>query len=142
LAAEILDLHRMPALGVHQRGLPVDVARAPRRERAHDDPQLAPLVGQGVLRAGRMVGVEPACDERVLLHKLEAVREDVGRDPREAPLEILKPSGPGQHVPDEQKGPAVADQLERLRDRTGLTVTLGHTPSLSHVLTEKLVTIE
>jgi len=132
----------MAAFGVHQRGLPVDVTRAPRRQGADDHPELAPLVGQRVLRARRVVGVEPARHERVLLHQLEPIRENVGRDPREALLEILEPPRAPQHVPDEQKGPPVADQLERLRDRTGLAVTLGHVRSLPHVLTEKLVTIK
>ena len=121
----------MPALGVHQRCLPVHVAGAPRREGAHDHPQLAPLVGQRVLGPRRMLGVEPSRHQRVLLHKLEAAREDVGRDPGEALLEILKPSGTRQGIPDEQQGPAIADYLERLRDRAGLTISPGHASSLS-----------
>ena len=120
----------MPALGVHQRRLPMDMAGAPRREGAHDHPQLAPLVGQGVLGPRRMLGVEPSRHQRVLFHQLEAAREDVGRDPGEALLEILKPSGTRQEIPDEQQGPAVADHLERLRHRAGLTISLGHASSL------------
>src|SRR5262245_26745762 len=58
--ADILDLHRMAALGVHQRRLPVDVPRTPRGQSAHDHAELTPLVAQRVLRARRMLGVEPA----------------------------------------------------------------------------------
>jgi len=77
-----------------------------------------------------MLGVEPARHQRVLFHQLEAAREDVGRDPGEALLEILKPPGAPQEIPDEQQGPAVADHLERLRHRAGLTISLGHASSL------------
>jgi hypothetical protein len=78
-----------------------------------------------------MLGVEPSRHQRVLFHQLETAREDVGRDPGEALLEILKPSGTRQEIPDEQQGPAVADHLERLRHRASLTVSLGHASSLS-----------
>ena len=120
----------MPAFGVHQRGLPVNVARAPRCQGADHHPEFASLVGQRVLRARRMVRVEPARRQRVLFHALEPIREDVGRDPREALLEILESPRSRQHVTHEQEGPAIADQLERLRDGTGLAVALGHASSL------------
>ena len=132
----------MAALGVDQRRLPMDVPRAPRRQRPHYHPELLPLVGQDVLGPRRMVRVEPACHEPVLIHQLEPIREDVRWNSRQAPLEILEPPGAAQHVAYEQKRPAVADQVERLRDWTGLTIAFGHVLSVSQVLTEKLVAIK
>jgi ribosomal protein S7 len=73
-----------------------------------------------------MLGVEAPRHQRVLLHALEAVGEDVGRDAGQALQEILEPARPPEEIADQQEGPAVADHLERLRDRTRLTVALGH----------------
>src|SRR5262249_61846484 len=56
----VADGHRVPAPGVHQPGLLVHVAPAPRGQRPHHRTQLAPLVGEGVLGPRRVVPVEAA----------------------------------------------------------------------------------
>ena len=78
-----------------------------------------------------MVGVEAALDESVLLHELQPVREQVGRDPRERELEIAEPPGAPEQVTHEQERPPVADELERLRHRARLSVALGHAPRIA-----------
>ena len=58
-----------------------DVARAPRR-RARPRPRASslPLAVSVVLRARRVLGVQAPAHERVLLHQLEPIGEDVRRD--------------------------------------------------------------
>src|SRR5262249_50728543 len=78
--AEVTELHRMPAVLVHQRGAAVDVTGSPCGQRTHHEPEVAPSLRQLVGGARGMVGVERPPDEPVLLHHLEALGEDVRRD--------------------------------------------------------------
>src|SRR3989449_3298147 len=131
--AEVLHLHRVTAGVVHERARAVHVTRSPARERAHDDAELAPAVGQLVLGPGRVGRVEAPRDEPALLQELQPVRQDVRRDPREAPREVREAPRPREQVAHEQEGPAVADHLQRLRHRARLAVTLRHGPSLAEL---------
>ncbi len=62
----------------------------------------------------------------VLLHQLEAVRQDVGRDAGEGDLEILEATRATEEVSDHEERPAVAHDLQRLGDGAALAVDLGH----------------
>jgi hypothetical protein len=77
-----------------------------------------------------MLGVEAARHQRVLLYELQAIGEDVGRNTGQALLEVLEPAWAPKEIADQEKGPAIAHQLERLRDRARLTIALGHGPSV------------
>src|SRR5437870_2417394 len=102
------------------------VARAPRRQRADHEAELAPLVGEDVLRARRMLGVEAPRAEPVLFHQLESLRQERGRDAGQGGVEVLEPPWPVEQVANDEERPPLAHELERLRDRAGLTVMFRH----------------
>ena len=63
----------------------------------------------------------------------DPVREQVGRDPRQSVLQVGVPARAADHeLPDDQQGPPVADDVQRLGDRAVLAVTT-HNPSLADV---------
>ena len=128
--AEVLQLHGMSASIVDERARPIQVPPAPARQRADHDPQLAAALGQLVAGAGRVIGVEVARHQPVLLHQLEPVGQDVRRDAGLTAGEVLEPLRPVEQIAHEQERPAVADDLEGPGDRTGLTVPLGHAPRI------------
>src|SRR5262245_66583140 len=104
----------MPALGVHEGRLPVDVSRAPRGECPHYHPELAALVGQDVLGPRRMLGVEAPRHQRMLLHELEAIGEDVGRNTGQALLEVLDPARAAAEIPGQEEVPGIAYHYIRI----------------------------
>src|SRR5882724_1063242 len=130
LRTVILQLQRAVAVVVDERRVLVHVARAPDGEGAHHHPEVAPAGRQGVGGPGRMLGIELAGDDAVLLEDLEALRQHVGGDAVERRQEILKAPRARQEVPDHEEGPALAEELERLGHRTRLPVALGHGPSI------------
>src|SRR5207244_3342029 len=82
--------------------------RAPGRERADDEPELTPPVGEGVRRTRGMLRVEAARDEPGRLHELEALGEQRGRDAGKRLLEILEAPGARQQVAHDEQRPALA----------------------------------
>src|SRR5205085_9253842 len=61
-------------------------------------------------------------------HELEAIGQHGGRDSLERSLQVLEAARSLEEVAHDQERPAVAHELERLRDGTGLAVALGHPP--------------
>ena len=63
--------------------------------------------------------VEHALEDALFDEPIETVREHVASDP-ETLLELVEPRQPEEGVADDQPGPALTDDLERLCDRAGL----------------------
>ena len=125
LGAVVLELQRRVAIVVHERGVPVNVPCAPDGERADDLAEVSPTRCQRVRRPGRVLRVELARDDGVRLEHLQSFGEHVGRDALERREQILKPARTGQQIADDEQRPALPEDLERLGDRTRLTVALG-----------------
>src|SRR5216117_2344576 len=120
----------------------MDVSRAPRRQRADHDAQLPSLVGQCVLGPRGMLRVEPARDQPVLLHQLEAPGQQGGRDAGQGGMEVLIAARALEQVAHDQERPPLAHQLQRLRHRTALPVPLRHTgriPSLTRMYSDYIL---
>src|SRR5262250_3443920 len=106
---------------------PARVRRAPIPKRPQHRTEGPPLVGQRVLRPGRVLAVELPRDDAVLEQTTEPVRERVRADPVERLLEILKLPGPlEQEVSQDQNRPGFADDVERAGDWTGGAVAGGY----------------
>ena len=116
----------VPQRLVDERPRGAEVARAPDAERADDRPQFEPPIGERVLGARRMFGVEPPRHDAVLLEHLQPVREHRGRDPAQRGAEVLELARPHQQVAHDQQRPALAEKLQRAGHRAGLPVLLRH----------------
>ena len=107
-------------------------ARTPVREHVQDVPEPLAVLGQLVdPRRRRWLELSPA-DDAALLERLQARREDVrsaARQPR-VEVRVAKRTLVEQLANDEQR-PALADEVEGVRDRAVLVVTLGHERSVA-----------
>src|SRR5262249_58513226 len=99
---------------------------SPGREGTDHRPELAPPVRQLVLGAGRMVGVEMPAHQTVLLHELETLGEDVGREAGQAGLEIAEAAGSAQEIAPHEGGPAIAPHFEGLGHPAALPADPPH----------------
>src|SRR5262245_50122298 len=140
VGTEVAELHRAPAACVDEARALVHVLSPPGRQRRDDHAELLALGGELVLRARRVLRALAPAHEPVRLHEPQPVGQDVGRDALERAQQVLEPPRPGQQVANHEQGPAVADQLERLRDRAGLVIALGHATIVVN-LTSQGVTI-
>src|SRR5262245_52426856 len=75
-----------------------------------------------------MFAVEPANDQAVFLEVLQPGGQDVRRQPVHRFLEVLKAASTLQEqIPEDQKRPALANEVERPRDRAvSLSIRPGH----------------
>src|SRR5215470_15610829 len=119
----------------------VHVTRPPGGEGADHRAELASFVGQLVLRPRGMVGIEAPAHEAVLLHELEPLGEDVGREAGQAGLQIAEAARASEQIAHHEERPAIAHHLEGLGYRAALPVELRHGSSLGEGLTKKQVTI-
>src|SRR5262245_37892384 len=131
----------MAAALVDEGVLAVHVSRAPLGEGADDHAELPTLVREVVFRPRRMLGVELAGDEPLLLHQLEPLGEQVRRDALQRRLEILELAVPAEEVANDEQRPALADHLEGFRDGTRLTIASGHGPSVPSRASKSEVTM-
>jgi hypothetical protein len=108
----------------------MQVLGAPDGERANDGPQVETPFAQRVLGSRRVLGIEPALDDVMLLEELEPVRQDPRRDTRQRIQQVVELFWSREEIPHDQKGPPLSEELQRLRDRTRLVVVFRHTASI------------
>jgi len=106
---------------------------APDRQRAYDETETPPAAGEGIGGSRRALRVGLACHQPLAFHSLEAVGKQLWRDAGQLGTEVLKSCGAPQEVPNDQECPALADQIERLRNRAVLTIPLRHVPNYSRL---------
>jgi hypothetical protein len=104
---------------------------APDRQRAHHETEPTPAVGEPVRGARRTLRVEFACDQALAFHPPQAIRKQLWRDSGQLSAEILESRRSSQQVAHDQERPALANQIERLRDWAVLTVPLRHATSIA-----------
>src|SRR5215211_910073 len=109
----------------------VQVLVPPLPQTAEGDVEVAALGGESVLVAGRSLAVGDALEHALADEPVQPVGEDVAGDPQ-ALLELVEAANPEEHVADDQQRPALADDLQRPRDRAVLAfvVPLQHVRSL------------
>src|SRR5262245_31352345 len=105
---------------------------APLAQRRQGDVELAALRGEPVLEARRALAVRDSLQDRLRHQPVEPVGEDVPRN-SEALLELVEPAQPEEDVADDEQRPALADDLERPRDRAvlALVAALQHAETLA-----------
>src|SRR2546428_4223190 len=103
------------------------VVVAPLAKRGQRDVQVETLLRQLVLVPLRALAVEDPLEHALVDESVEPVRQHVAGD-AEALLEFVEAVQTEQDVADDQQRPALADDLERSRDRTVLAfvVTVQH----------------
>src|SRR3569833_2482318 len=100
---------------------------APLPKRLEDGAEAPTLVGEQILGARRVSGVQPALDDPVLLELLESPRENARHEAGERIGEVLKSPGALQEeVAENEDSPAIADDVESASDRTIESVNLSH----------------
>src|SRR2546425_10411701 len=111
------------------------VALAPLAHCRNDRTHALAAVGQLVLEPGRMLAVEAPRDQSLLLQRLEARGKRVGRHAGERVLQILEAlRALDQQIAQDENRPALADQVERARDRAPGLVGIGllwHRPKIA-----------
>ena len=98
-----------------------------RRERAA-------ALGQRVARAQRALAVALARDEPEILEPAQPAGEQVGRDRLQRAREVAVARDAAQQVAHDQQRPAIADGIERRRDRAVVGVG-GHGDTLHRIVT-------
>jgi len=94
------------------------VAAAPFPERLDDRAEASTLGREVIFEPRRMLAVRPARGEAARFHLLQARGQRVGRDARERLLEVLEAArSVPKKVENNQDRPALADEIERARDR-------------------------
>ena len=133
LCPDLSDVDRFVALAAHHDGVHVVVARrvmqyerravgpaeppvTPRCHRRKDRIHLASLLGQSVLRSGRMALILDALHDPLVDELVEAPREDVATD-AELTLEVVEPSGAETRLTDQQQIPVITQHCRAARDR-------------------------
>src|SRR5262249_3666708 len=107
----------------------------PPRQRPHHETELTSALGERVRSARRALRVERARHQSLTLHSPQAVGEQLRRDADELGPEGLKSRGAPQQVPNDEQRPALANQIERLRNGAVLTVPLRHADEYSRPIT-------
>jgi hypothetical protein len=72
---------------------------------------------QLVGRARRSLGIRPRYKKRVAFQTLEALRQDVCRDPRDLPQQIVESPWSGEQGLHNEQSPTIADLYESIRER-------------------------
>src|SRR6266496_1644235 len=118
----LVDLAELQA-----RRLFAQVVIAPLAKRGQRDVQVETLLRQLVLVPLRALAVQDPLEHALVDQSVEPVRQHVAGD-AEALLEFVEAVQTEQDVADDQQRPALADNLERSRDRTVLAfvVTVQH----------------
>jgi hypothetical protein len=129
--AVLLQLYWVSARRVLRARLRTHERPAPDRQRAHHETEPTPAGGEPVRGAWRTLRVEFARDQALALHPPQAIRKKLWRDSGQLSAEILESRRSSQQVAHDQERPALADQIERLRDRAVLTVPLRHATSIT-----------
>jgi hypothetical protein len=95
------------------------VSRAPIREESQRSGQLVPGGGELVHVALGSLGVGLGEHEALALEAAKALAQDVGGDPAKRVLQIAETTRTAEKGLDEEERPAVADAVERGRERRG-----------------------
>jgi hypothetical protein len=130
--AVLLQLYRVSARRVPRTRSRTHERPAPDRQRTHHETEPMPAVGEPIRGARRPFRVELARHQPLTFHSPQAVRKQLRRNTGQLGAEILESRGPPEQVAHDEEGPALADQIERFRDRAVLTVPLRHTRKYSH----------
>jgi hypothetical protein len=110
-----------PAEIMARRRSRVGAPGAPRGQQAQGTGELEPCGGELVGDARGPTRIGAGHHQRMGLEVLEALGEDVGRDPFEAGGELAEAPGPTHQGLDDEQGPAVPDALDRLGEgRAGI----------------------
>ena len=117
----------------------VDERPAPDRQRTHHETEPTPAIGERVRGARWSLRVELARHEALTFHSLQAVGEKPRRDAGQLGAKLLEPCRPPQQIAHDQQRPALANEIERLRDWAVLTVALRHTHKYSRTGLDSLV---
>ncbi|MDA9433813.1 hypothetical protein XH88_18840 [Bradyrhizobium sp. CCBAU 51627] len=112
---------------------PADVPEAPPTQGQDDDAELLAGVRQSVGRPRRMIAIELAPDEAVFFECFEAIGENIGRHPWQPLLQILETHGARKQVPDYEKCPARADNIQRPSDGTSFIKTVFRHQSIPRI---------
>src|SRR5438067_1089279 len=99
-----------------------ELIEAPAADREEHRLQRFAAAREVVLRSQRMLAIDVPFDDAGGFELLEAVGEDARRHRRLALEELLELRCAEQHVADDQQRPAIADDVERLRDWAHLAV--------------------
>lgn len=103
------------------------MAFAPDFQGAKDRPEGAAFSRQRIFGAGGMRRIEMAFDDPFVLEALEARGQGIGADAFQVFLEIPEPTpSEKEKIPKDQKGPALAYDIERAGHGAVLTVILYH----------------
>src|SRR5216117_1156278 len=111
------------------------VAFAPLAHCRNDRTHALAAIGELVLEPGRMLAVQAPRDQPLFLQCLEASGKRVGRRAGERVLQVLEAlRALQQQIAQDEKRPALADQVERARDRAPGLVGIGllrHRPKIA-----------
>src|SRR5262245_34198093 len=129
--AVLLQLYGVSARRVPRARSRTHERPAPHRQRAYHETEPTPAVGERVRGARRALRVELARHQSLTLHSPQAVGEQLRRYAGQLVTQILESRGAPQQVADDEERPALANQIERLRDWAVLTVPLRHAPKYS-----------
>src|SRR6266849_1982258 len=80
-------------------------------------PELAPALGQVIVQAERMLAVRRAGDHARALETFEALGQNVGRNMLGRCRKLAEARLAGEQVADHEQSPAIAQDVERARDR-------------------------
>ena len=127
----LLKLYRVSARRVPRARSRTHERPAPDRQRTHHETEPTSAVGERVRGARRPLRVQLARHQPLTFHSPQAVGEQLRRDAGQLGAEVLESRGSPEQVACDEERPALADQIERFRDRAVLTVPLGHTRKYS-----------
>ena len=129
--AVMLQLDGVPTRRVPGAGSPTRERPAPHRQRAHHEAEPPPALGERVRGARRPLGVEGTPHQSLALHPPQPIGQQLRWNARQLDTKVLKSRGPPQQIAHNEERPALADQVERLRDWAMLAVPLRHAPEYS-----------
>src|SRR5262249_6367054 len=127
-AAHLPEQHVGVELAPRQRARQPPLPPGP--ELAEDPGELLPGLGERVARA--LLVVRLARDDAGVDELAEARGEHGARDARDATAHVSESRAPGQQLPHDEERPALAEEIERTRDRAELAVAL-HAPSVAEL---------
>src|SRR5215207_1325807 len=98
---------------------------SPVREQAKRARKFPAFRGQLVRCARRSLGIRPRYQKCVAFQPLEALRQDVRGDPRDALQELVEAPRSGEQGLDNEQSPTVADLSESIGERRGRVLGYG-----------------